>query len=114
MHRSRLSRRVFLRNAAIALPIGYVVIEGVARAQDDLPHVTSDDPTAKAIYYVEDATKVDKSNPMAVRYTKGQHCATCVQLQGDAGADWRPCNLFPGKLVSSKGWCSAWQKNPDA
>jgi hypothetical protein len=114
MHRRRLNRRVFLHNAAIAFPIGYVAIEGVAQAQDDLPHVTSDDPTAKALYYVEDATKVDKSNPMAVRYTEGQHCANCVQSQGDAGADWRPCNLFPGKLVSSKGWCSAWTKIPDA
>jgi hypothetical protein len=114
MHRSRLNRRLFLRNAAIAFPIGYIVIEGAARAQGDLPHVTSDDPTAKAVYYVEDAAKVDKSNPLAVRYTEGQHCANCMQLQGDPGADWRPCNLFPGKLVSSKGWCSAWQKKPDA
>ncbi|HEX6962101.1 MAG TPA: high-potential iron-sulfur protein [Lacipirellula sp.] len=114
MHRSRLNRRVFLRNAAIAFPVAYVVIEGAAQAKDDLPHVTSDDPLAKALYYVEDATKVDKSNPMAVRYTEGQHCAVCVQLQGDAGAAWRPCNLFPGKLVSSKGWCSAWTKIPDA
>ncbi|HEX5442966.1 MAG TPA: high-potential iron-sulfur protein [Pirellulales bacterium] len=114
MHRIRLNRRVFLHNAAIAFPIGYVVIEQVALAQDDLPHVTSDDPTAKALYYVEDATKVDKSNPLAVRYTEGQHCGNCLNLQGDAGAAWRPCNLFPGKLVSSKGWCSLWTKIPDA
>ncbi|HEX7079766.1 MAG TPA: high-potential iron-sulfur protein [Gammaproteobacteria bacterium] len=114
MHPRRLNRRVFLQNAAIAFPIGYVVIEGVAQAQDDLPHVTPDDPIAKALYYVEDATKVDKSNPLAVRYTEGQHCANCVQLQGEAGAAWRPCNLFPGKLVSANGWCSAWTKIPDA
>jgi High potential iron-sulfur protein len=114
MQRTGLTRRVFLRNAAIAFPVGCVMLESAAQAQDEVPHVTSDDPTAKALYYVEDATKVDKSNPMAVRYTEGQHCANCAQLQGDAGADWRPCNLFPGKLVSSKGWCSAWSKIPDA
>jgi High potential iron-sulfur protein len=96
----------------MAFPVGYVVLETTASAQD-LPHVPADDPTAKALYYLEDVKKIDKANPMAARYEEGQHCGNCVQLQGEEGAEWRPCNLFPGKLVAVGGWCSAWSKKPD-
>ena len=113
MDLSKLSRRRFLRNAAVAFPIGVVVIEGTASAQD-LPHVELDDPTAKALVYVHDAKTVDKTNPLAARYEEGQTCATCLQLTGEADAEWRPCNLFPGKLVAAGGWCSVWAKKPEA
>jgi len=112
MERTRLSRRVFLRNAAVAFPIGAIVLERTASAQD-LPHVELDDPTAKALLYVHDAKNVDTSNPLAARYEEGQHCANCVQIQGEDGAEWRPCALFPGKLVAAAGWCSVWAKKPD-
>jgi len=111
MDRNRVTRRIFLRNAAAAFPIGAIVLEGSALAQD-LPHVTLDDPTAKALGYVEDAKTVDKSNPLAARYEEGQDCANCVQLQGTPGDEWRPCNLFPGKLVNAGGWCSVWAMKP--
>jgi hypothetical protein len=69
------------------------------------------DPTeaaAKALGYVPDATKVDaKANPM---YKAGSNCSNCVQLQGKAGDAFRPCNLFPGKLVSANGWCKVYAK----
>lgn len=113
MDLSKLSRRRFLRNAAVAFPIGVVVLESTARAQD-LPHVALDDPTAKALAYVEDVKNIDKANPVNARYEEGQSCANCIQLQGEAGAEWRPCNLFPGKLVAAAGWCSVWTKKPDA
>jgi hypothetical protein len=32
-----------------------------------------------------------------------------MQLQGKEGDEWRPCNLFPGKLVNAHGWCKVWQ-----
>jgi hypothetical protein len=35
-----------------------------------------------------------------------------VQIQGEDGAEWRPCNLFPGKSVHAAGWCSAWAAKP--
>ena len=113
MDRNKLTRRVFLRNAAVAFPVGVIVIEGTAQAQD-LPHVELDDPTAKALYYVNDASKIDASQPGYTNYKEGEDCANCVQLQGEPGQDWRPCNLFPGKLVSATGWCSVWTKKPDA
>jgi hypothetical protein len=95
----------------MAFPVGAIVLESTAQAQD-LPHVTLDDPTAKALAYVHDAKTVDTSNPAAARYEDGQNCANCVQLQGEAGAEWRPCALFPGKLVAAAGWCSVWTKKP--
>ena len=109
----KLSRRRFLRNSAVAFPIGVVVLESTALAQD-VPHVALDDPTAKALGYVHDAKTVDKSVPTNARYEEGQTCANCVQLQGEAGAEWRPCILFPGKLVAAAGWCTVWTKKPDA
>jgi len=112
MERSKLTRRVFLRNAAVAFPVGVVVIEGTAQAQD-LPHLTEDDPTAKALFYVHDAAEIDTSAPGYERYEEGQSCANCIQLQGEAGAEWRPCVLFPGKLVAATGWCSVWTKKPE-
>ena len=111
MEQSKLTRRVFLRNAAVAFPIGAIVVESAALAQD-LPHVELDDPTAKALLYVNDAAEVDKSNPLAARYAEGQHCGNCVQIQGEDGTEWRPCNLFPGKSVHVNGWCSAWAMKP--
>ena len=42
------------------------------------------------------------------RSVQGSTCENCLQLQGSAGANYRPCGLFPGKLVSVGGWCSSW------
>jgi hypothetical protein len=105
------SRRRFLKNAAVAFPVAAVVVEHGAQAQD-LPHVELDDPTAQALFYVHDATTVDTSNPATARYEAGQTCANCVQVQGNDGDEWRPCNLFPGKAVSASGWCSVWAAKP--
>ena len=113
MEFSKLSRRRFLRNAAVAFPIGVVVLESTASAQE-IPHVALDDPTAKALLYVEDVKNIDKTNALNAKYEEGQSCANCIQLQGEAGAAWRPCNLFPGKLVAAAGWCTVWAKKPDA
>jgi hypothetical protein len=55
---------------------------------------------------VEHASDVDvKKFPT---YVKGSTCENCLQLQGTAGNNYRPCGLFPGKLVSVSGWCSGW------
>ncbi len=113
MDLSKLSRRRFLRNAAVAFPVGVVVLESTASAQD-LPHVALDDPIAKTLLYVEDVKNIDRADSRNSKYEEGQTCANCIQLQGEAGAAWRPCNLFPGKLVAAAGWCTVWTKKPDA
>ena len=77
------------------------------------PRVELDDPTAQALYYVHDVADIDTSDPRAARYEEGQVCENCVQLTGEAGEEWRPCNLYPGKLVASAGWCSVWAAIPE-
>lgn len=69
---------------------------------EDLPHLTLDDPTAKALNYTEDATKAPAP------HVAGQACANCNFFSG-SGA-YGPCQLFPGKSVNAKGWCSGYAK----
>jgi hypothetical protein len=64
------------------------------------------DQAAVALGYVENAARVDvKKYP---GFVKGSTCENCLQLQGSAGSNYRPCSLFPGKLVSVSGWCKSW------
>ncbi len=97
------SRRRFFGVAGGA--IGAVVLAAplarVARA-DDLPHLATSDPTAQALKYTEDATKAGP--PRA----DGQMCSTCNFFGG--GTAYGPCQLFPGKAVNAKGWCSGYAK----
>ena len=110
MQDSKFTRRRFIRDLAVAAPAGAVIMQSV-QAQD-LPKITEDDPAAKALIYVHDVADVDTSNPLAARFEPGQDCSNCVQIQGEEGADWRPCAIFPGKLVANKGWCSVWAPMP--
>jgi hypothetical protein len=81
-----------------------------AAAGGDKPHLKLTDPTAIALAYFEDAKQVDpKKFPT---FKAGQLCDNCLQLTGKVGDAWRPCNLFPGKLVASKGWCKVYVKKP--
>jgi hypothetical protein len=73
-----------------------------------LPHLVPTDPLAIALSYHESARTVD-----AVKfptYKPDQKCGSCMQLTGKVGDPWRPCNLFPGKLVNAEGWCKVWLK----
>ena len=112
MSDKNLSRRTFIQSIAVALPAGAAVLHDQARAED-LPKLDPEDPTAKALVYVHDAADVDTSNPLAARFEPGQDCSNCAQIQGDdESAEWRPCGIFPGKLVASAGWCSVWVAKP--
>jgi len=72
----------------------------------DLPHLDVKDPAAVAQGYAEDAALVDqKKYP---KFVKGSSCDNCLLLQGKEGESYRPCDLFPGKSVSAKGWCNGW------
>lgn len=97
---SNESRRRFLKIAAGTAAAAMVVgsVPRLARAAD-LPHVTSSDPTAKALGYVEDA-----STTKDPKHKAGDSCANCQFYSGGA-TGFGPCQLFPGKAVSAKGWC---------
>lgn len=109
MSESKISRRLFLRNVALSVPVGAAVLQGVAEAQD-LPKLAVDDPTAVALGYVEDAAAVDTAK--FPTFKAGSNCANCLQIQGADGEAYRPCAIFPGKAVASAGWCSVWVAKP--
>jgi hypothetical protein len=94
------SRRRFLKVAA-GTTVAAVVMGGLPRLARaaDLPPVSESDLTAKALGYVEDASKT--TNP---KHKAGDACTSCQFYSG--GATGRgPCQLFPGKSVNAKGWC---------
>jgi hypothetical protein len=103
------SRRDFLKLAAVgaaALPAGAALLRAQDAVAQDLPKLAEDDPAAQALGYVHDASAVDAAK--YPRYEQGQLCSNCMQIQGEEGAQWRPCAIFPGKLVNADGWCSVW------
>ena len=101
-----MTRRGFVGAAAVAVPVAAIFASRDVAAQATLPKLDVNDPIGKALMYVPDA-----ANAKGANYKKGQTCANCVQIQGDSG-DFRKCTAFPGKLVSAKGWCSAWAAKP--
>ncbi|MFQ6004640.1 MAG: high-potential iron-sulfur protein [Woeseia sp.] len=102
---SKIARRQFIRLSAVAAA-GCLVHPGSEAQAEDLPKITEDDPVAQALKYTHDASTVDPaSRPQPA---ENQSCANCAQLTGNEGDEWRPCNIFVGKLVNSNGWCSVW------
>ena len=97
------SRRLLLISLGLTATATFVSRQGRAAEPQKLD---PKDPAAAALGYVEDAAKVDGKKYPA--YVKDQNCANCLQLQGKPGNDYRPCSLFPGKLVAVAGWCSGW------
>lgn len=108
----RLTRRQLLgvtMTAAAGLS-GAAAFAQTPAGAASFPHLDEKDPTAAALKYVHDAKTVDpKKNP---NYKPGQHCANCLQVTGKDGDAWRPCNIFPKKLVAAGGWCSVWVHKP--
>ncbi len=103
------TRRDFLKAAAVGaavIPVGTAVLRSAPAAAQELPRLTLEDPAAVALGYVHDAANVDTGK--FPRYEAGQACSNCNLISGDDGASWRPCAIFPGKLVANEGWCSAW------
>ena len=102
------SRRKFLALAGITGAAALVGIRPAltsAQGGAQLPHLAESDPTGKALGYVEDAGKVDKTKFPG--YKAGAHCATCNFYQGKAGEAYGPCPIFPGTAVAGAGWCAS-------
>lgn len=103
---SKIERRQFLKYSAAAAAAGCVVRPGSDAMAQDMPKLTTDDPVAASMRYTNDASTVDaasRANPAA-----DQRCSNCALVQGADGDEWRPCQIFPGKLVNANGWCSVW------
>jgi hypothetical protein len=95
------SRRRFLLTAAVAATVVPFLGHAEAARAAALKPLPVTHPTAKALSYVLDASKVT-----APAYKKGSNCANCQFFTAGTGA----CSLFPGFSVAPKGWCSAWAK----
>jgi High potential iron-sulfur protein len=103
----KISRRSLIKGGLIAgaiLPMAALVSRGAAAAA--LPALDPNDPTAKALGFVPDNSKVDtKAYPT---FKPTQKCGTCAQFQGKAGDATAACTIFAGKSVPQTGWCQVW------
>ena len=79
----------------VAIPLS-AVLQTVHAA--DMPRVSPDDATAKALNYAHQSADPNKL------------CSGC-QFYSDANAvEWGPCVIFPGQLVNANGVCNSWFK----
>jgi High potential iron-sulfur protein len=102
-----ISRRTIIKGGLIAgalLPAMSLVSRDAQAAP--LPPLDPNDPTAKALGYVPDATKVDTAKYASFKPT--QKCGTCAQYQGKPGETSAACTIFAGKSVPQNGWCQVW------
>ena len=111
---SKLSRRSIVKgclvSAALLPSVG--LFAGIASGASTLPPLDPNDPTAKALGFVTDTTKVDSTaNPT---HKPTQRCGVCAQFQGNAGDATGGCNIFTGKSVPQNGWCKVWAQKPSA
>ncbi len=119
------SRRSFLAQATVTAFGAATLLPSIfrskalAQAPAAKPVAVSEtDPTAKALGYVADGSKVDlkkwpkKAGPDGAK----QACANCVLFKAEKGTNeaMAACPLFPGKVVAAKGWCNSWAKSPTA
>lgn len=75
-----------------------------------MAQLSEDDPQAKSLAYVHDATKIDGANQP--RFKTGQNCSNCALFQGKANQEWAGCSIFPGKAVNAAGWCTVYAPKP--
>jgi hypothetical protein len=90
-----LTRRALLKILGASAGVPAALCSRLSRAAEP-GKLDVQDPAAIAQGYVEKSA------------VAGSNCENCLLLQGSAGLSYRPCSLFPGKLVSSSGWCKAW------
>ncbi len=75
-------------------------------ASGGMARLSEDDPQAKSLGYVHEATAVDSARQP--RYKAGQVCSNCALYQAKAGEEWGGCSIFPGRLVKASGWCNVY------
>jgi hypothetical protein len=101
----RVTRRVVLERLSWAAGASAAWVWRASRGAEP-NRLDVKDPAAVAQGYVENVSQVDaKKFP---QFVAGSTCENCLLLQGSAGSHYRPCSLFPGKLVSISGWCKGW------
>jgi len=106
-----ISRRALMKGAIAAgtlIPaLGLVHTRAWAA---ELTPLDANDPTAKALHFVTDASKVDAS--ATPNFKPGQRCANCAQYQGKPTDATAGCTIFAGHSVPAAGWCQVWSQRP--
>lgn len=99
------TRRVFLGlcgSAALAAATPAIALSTFVQAK-----VSTDDTQAKALGYVEDASRLKSSQEAA--FKPGTDCGNCRLYAGaQEKSGYAPCGAFSGRLVARKGWCRAY------
>jgi High potential iron-sulfur protein len=99
--RHNAARRALLKQAALGLAIAPLTLaRSPAAPGAELPLISEQDAAAKAVHYVEDASRAKAA-------TSGADCSNC-SIYGATSAAQGTCTLFSGKLVKATGWCSSW------
>ncbi|MBC7996290.1 MAG: high-potential iron-sulfur protein [Rhizobacter sp.] len=99
------SRRVFVMTVMAG---GSALTATRVSAQAAAPALAETDPQAAALGYKADGSKVDKAK--YPQHVATQVCSGCNFYQGKPTEPTAPCQLFAGKKVVAKGWCTAWAK----
>jgi hypothetical protein len=95
------SRRKFVQKLMLGATLAPLAMARLTASQAaNQPLLSPDDPAAKKVKYVEDATQ-EKS-------AKGNTCSTCALYEGTYKSSQGPCQIFPDKQVKAAGWCSSW------
>jgi hypothetical protein len=103
----KISRRAIVKSGLIVvavLPAAGLLSRSAAAAA--LPPLDPSDPTAKALGFVNDVSKVDAKKYPTFKPT--QKCGTCAQFQGKPTDATAACTIFAGKSVPMGGWCQVW------
>ena len=107
---SALSRRdalIRLAAAGAGVAVAGLAAGSLRDARAEGVQLAEDDPQAKALAYLHDASKVDST-----RYPQHSSaemvCGNCQLYSGDSDNAWGNCALFPGKQVNAGGWCAAY------
>ena len=91
-------RRMAIRK--LLLGAGAMTLTGLSRSEE-ASLLNEDDPAAKAVHYVSDASRAKEAAP-------GSKCANCSLYSGDSKSTQASCALFSNKQVLANGWCSSW------
>lgn len=95
------SRRKFVQKLMLGATLAPLAVARLTASHAaDQPLLSPDDPAAKKVKYVEDASK-EKS-------AKGNKCSNCALYEGTYNSAQGPCQIFPDKQVKAAGWCSSW------
>ena len=96
-----MNRRIFVIHSIMGAAAAAVGV----RVGAELPKLQESDPQAVLHGYKLDAAKTDKVK--FPKYEAGQTCGNCALFEDQPGG-WGKCAAFPGKLITTAGWCDLW------